>query len=495
MSSFAIPQAPSPKPSKPKPICRFFNSSKGCRSGAACRFSHEVSTTTASTINPSPSTTNEAPQKKGKKGNKPIPPPPKPSPSTTSSFLASKSYDGPRQGYKFTTGQSGTGYYADNSKKSSKKPQVGRGDQGGGGRGNGGRGSQGGRGRGIRASLEAQEAQEAKACMQRAEALCRTFQSLIANQTNANNQNANGNAASGRGGGRNANAASEGYDDDENFWSDYDSDNSYDNDDSDAEGTPFRQGDGSANPLLVANLETGFAKSTLSRKETPLAGHSEEECIICLKPIDGDDVVAILPCNETHVFHCQCVRKWLDQNNNCPICRAELSDDFLEGKGQLDFAEPCLWCPNPRNIEDVLFSVMGDGDGRRTMNVTVAFGPMMSNNKQFTVDTLNTWEYFKLEDDSMILPSLNSNSKLSKEKKKKLLKSINNIQGPVTAIIRKFVPSKIAGEEPYTFLYSFFNDGMSWRPLKKHSNVFSQLLQHRDIGCCILEVEKHTVYC
>ena len=49
------------------------------------------------------------------------------------------------------------------------------------------------------------------------------------------------------------------------------------------------------------------------------------DCTICM-----DDVKRrfILPCG--HVFHRKCIRKWLDDNHTCPICRQDVTSTLLD---------------------------------------------------------------------------------------------------------------------------------------------------------------------
>ena len=43
------------------------------------------------------------------------------------------------------------------------------------------------------------------------------------------------------------------------------------------------------------------------------------ECAICLTSIDVGNFVIDLSCN--HKFHSQCIRTWLTNKANCPVCR------------------------------------------------------------------------------------------------------------------------------------------------------------------------------
>ena len=48
-----------------------------------------------------------------------------------------------------------------------------------------------------------------------------------------------------------------------------------------------------------------------------------EECAICLeefKTADGKQI-AELNCNSKHIFHLNCLSKWAEKNNACPLCR------------------------------------------------------------------------------------------------------------------------------------------------------------------------------
>ena len=49
----------------------------------------------------------------------------------------------------------------------------------------------------------------------------------------------------------------------------------------------------------------------------------ETECSICKGEFGTDGIpLAQLVC--THTFHRDCVQKWLDANNTCPLCRVQV---------------------------------------------------------------------------------------------------------------------------------------------------------------------------
>lgn len=51
-------------------------------------------------------------------------------------------------------------------------------------------------------------------------------------------------------------------------------------------------------------------------------GTFEDVCAVCLNPMK---LARITPCH--HIFHGDCLRKWVKTSNNCPICKRELKFD------------------------------------------------------------------------------------------------------------------------------------------------------------------------
>lgn len=49
------------------------------------------------------------------------------------------------------------------------------------------------------------------------------------------------------------------------------------------------------------------------------------ECTICLEKLTAGDSALRIPCG--HLFHEDCVRTWLQSNNQCPMCRYELPSE------------------------------------------------------------------------------------------------------------------------------------------------------------------------
>ena len=56
-----------------------------------------------------------------------------------------------------------------------------------------------------------------------------------------------------------------------------------------------------------------------SRKET--------ECAICLEQFKGIDIIKAF-CKCEHIFHKDCLKKWLKRSNLCPLCKHDLTEDI-----------------------------------------------------------------------------------------------------------------------------------------------------------------------
>ena len=50
----------------------------------------------------------------------------------------------------------------------------------------------------------------------------------------------------------------------------------------------------------------------------------ESECPICREDYAAGDRVIKMPCAHTHVFHRECVARWLRKDDSCPLCRSSL---------------------------------------------------------------------------------------------------------------------------------------------------------------------------
>lgn len=76
------------------------------------------------------------------------------------------------------------------------------------------------------------------------------------------------------------------------------------------------------NPTNIGATQEHINCRTLSYKYVKAKISIEEKCTICLCEYDQYDNVRRLPC--MHLFHIECVDKWLTQSKRCPICRIDI---------------------------------------------------------------------------------------------------------------------------------------------------------------------------
>ena len=52
----------------------------------------------------------------------------------------------------------------------------------------------------------------------------------------------------------------------------------------------------------------------------------DDECTICMDKIKKNQKFRALPCSKVkqHCFHTRCIDQWLQRNNSCPVCRANV---------------------------------------------------------------------------------------------------------------------------------------------------------------------------
>ncbi|XWS19676.1 hypothetical protein CRYUN_Cryun31cG0036000 [Craigia yunnanensis] len=70
-------------------------------------------------------------------------------------------------------------------------------------------------------------------------------------------------------------------------------------------------------PLVIASLPMFTYKLTSSQVDSD---DEPTECSVCLGTITEESTVRLLP-NCKHMFHVDCIDKWLGSHTTCPICR------------------------------------------------------------------------------------------------------------------------------------------------------------------------------
>lgn len=68
------------------------------------------------------------------------------------------------------------------------------------------------------------------------------------------------------------------------------------------------------------DIDTKTNNSKRSSNLEELNVNKEEKCSICLTNFEDGEELANLQCN--HYFHIDCIKKWLNKNESCPLCRS-----------------------------------------------------------------------------------------------------------------------------------------------------------------------------
>ena len=75
-------------------------------------------------------------------------------------------------------------------------------------------------------------------------------------------------------------------------------------------------------PVVVSKI-TPVPQSHNDANNLELKNDSESElCAICIVEFNQDEIVQRLRCK--HIFHCDCIHKWLLKNGSCPTCRTHV---------------------------------------------------------------------------------------------------------------------------------------------------------------------------
>lgn len=78
-------------------------------------------------------------------------------------------------------------------------------------------------------------------------------------------------------------------------------------------------------PVSKGIKETDTSKLVLSTYHKPenVQEGEEDRCTICITDLEHEEQIRKLPCN--HIFHPQCVDKWLLQDSRCPMCKFDVN--------------------------------------------------------------------------------------------------------------------------------------------------------------------------
>lgn len=95
---------------------------------------------------------------------------------------------------------------------------------------------------------------------------------------------------------------------------------------------------------ITANMNERFASPTEEQLD-----EMDRTCIICREEMDSE-TAKTLPC--THIFHVNCLRMWLQRQQTCPTCRADIPTDDLTQPRDPTLDELRAELGNRRPIDD-----------------------------------------------------------------------------------------------------------------------------------------------
>jgi hypothetical protein len=70
-------------------------------------------------------------------------------------------------------------------------------------------------------------------------------------------------------------------------------------------------------------LKRGLTKESIARLRRVQSSDGDAACMcsICLSHYLSGDAMLVLPCDERHTFHDECITQWLVKNSSCPLCQ------------------------------------------------------------------------------------------------------------------------------------------------------------------------------
>ena len=79
---------------------------------------------------------------------------------------------------------------------------------------------------------------------------------------------------------------------------------------------------------MAANAIARLKKTTfgnLDEDKKKFAPH----CIVCYADFKDEDQLSELACDDRHIFHTECIQKWLETDLRCPICKKDVDGSKL----------------------------------------------------------------------------------------------------------------------------------------------------------------------
>lgn len=77
----------------------------------------------------------------------------------------------------------------------------------------------------------------------------------------------------------------------------------------------------------LGNVQRGADQDTIEQSSARFRldrlDPNNKECVVCMEDMKVGEEVRRLQC--MHMFHADCVDKWLHTNKQCPICRTDIT--------------------------------------------------------------------------------------------------------------------------------------------------------------------------
>lgn len=71
---------------------------------------------------------------------------------------------------------------------------------------------------------------------------------------------------------------------------------------------------------VIATLPSSKYKTGMFFKKK-----EKQECVICCMPFENGNKIISLSC--AHQYHSKCIKRWLQEKKNCPVCQTEVSPE------------------------------------------------------------------------------------------------------------------------------------------------------------------------
>ena len=76
--------------------------------------------------------------------------------------------------------------------------------------------------------------------------------------------------------------------------------------------------------IFNRNNRGGLTQNEINRlgEDKYIPNSEHKTCVICCENFIANDTIRRLDC--LHIFHKNCIDKWLIENNHCPVCKYEI---------------------------------------------------------------------------------------------------------------------------------------------------------------------------